>query len=222
MSSFDVSKIVAERLKSTSTGILAIVITHIVLAGCNTLPVTSSVPIASLTHTFYPVKAVTPFECSSSVVSQPFEHGWIFWVGQTLMERCHVQHAFVPNTGAIWVAFTADNMSGGKWLIFMDSWDAAYEPELNVALVPPDGLLQPARGFGKVWRELLSATDRDAIGWATGLEAIHGAVYRYEKGEPVIGQTNVLAPGNHTLILDDGETFVFIERSQSVTHVSSP
>jgi hypothetical protein len=52
---------------------------------------------------------------------------------------------------------------------FLDTWTSA-EPEWDVTIVPPAGLYQPKRGFGKVWREgvvPLAGTVRDKIGWAT-------------------------------------------------------
>jgi hypothetical protein len=42
--------------------------------------------------------------------------------------------------------------------------DAESDPAIN----PPEGLFQPVRGFGLVWRTYLSVRDR--LGWATGPE----------------------------------------------------
>ncbi len=40
----------------------------------------------------------------------------------------------------------------GHFERFEDTW-TPDEPESDPAVVPPEGLYQPIRGFGKVWRE---------------------------------------------------------------------
>jgi hypothetical protein len=56
----------------------------------------------------------------------------------------------------------------GAWLGYADTWQEG-EPDHDPGLAPPEGLYQPVRGFGKVWRESLGgATAR--IGWATAEE----------------------------------------------------
>lgn len=40
------------------------------------------------------------------------------------------------------------------------------EPESDPTIVPPAGLYQPIRGFGKLW--WTNASVRDRLGWATG------------------------------------------------------
>jgi len=69
----------------------------------------------------------------------------------------------------------------GVWQSFADTWSSVV-PELDPGLVPPDGLLQPRFGFGKVWREQLRGTPRDP-GWATTLEVGYvGAAMRFQRG----------------------------------------
>ena len=48
-----------------------------------------------------------------------------------------------------------------------DFW-APGEPESDPALVPPAGLYQPVRGFGKLWRDNESVRER--LGWALAPE----------------------------------------------------
>jgi hypothetical protein len=50
---------------------------------------------------------------------------------------------------------------------YTDTW-SEDQPESDPSITPPDGLLQPIRGFGKVWRE--NATVRDRLGWALSPE----------------------------------------------------
>lgn len=52
----------------------------------------------------------------------------------------------------------------GAWVQYADTWDDS-QPADDPALVPPDGLWQPVRGFGKVWREQLGGP-QSTIGWA--------------------------------------------------------
>jgi len=55
----------------------------------------------------------------------------------------------------------------GRYEQYEDVWTDA-EPESDPAMVPPAGLFQPVRGFGKIWRENPSVRDR--LGWATAPE----------------------------------------------------
>lgn len=55
----------------------------------------------------------------------------------------------------------------GRYEQHPDTWTNA-EPESDPAIVPPAGLFQPVRGFGKIWRENPSVRDR--LGWATAPE----------------------------------------------------
>jgi hypothetical protein len=62
-----------------------------------------------------------------------------------------------------------DAQSGGNdnrpaWLQVPNPWTDGL-PENDPALVPPEGLSQPQRGFGMVWRGTRSVSDR--LGWAT-------------------------------------------------------
>ncbi len=76
--------------------------------------------------------------------------------------------------------------SDGRWEAHTDTW-VEGEPPDDPQLVAPDGLQQPMRGFGKLWRDQLGA-GKSAIGWALekeqGLTASvqawqHGLVFRF-------------------------------------------
>ena len=56
----------------------------------------------------------------------------------------------------------------GTWQGYDDTWTSS-EPEWDGFYVPPAGLYQPKRGFGKVWREWLGGPEA-RIGWATAEE----------------------------------------------------
>ncbi|MBC7248683.1 MAG: hypothetical protein H5T62_00220 [Anaerolineae bacterium] len=75
---------------------------------------------------------------------QAFESGRMFWR---------------EDQRVIYVLF-----ADGTWLSFPDTYSDA-EPPADPTLIPPPGLQQPVRGFGKVWREQLGGPEA-AIGWA--------------------------------------------------------
>jgi hypothetical protein len=77
------------------------------------------------------------------------------------------------------------------WFFTGDTWRAGDLSE-DPVIIPPDGLRQPVRGFGKVWRERPGV--REALGWATaeetGFTAIiqefaGGTVWRDAAGEGI-------------------------------------
>ncbi len=88
-------------------------------------------------------------------VFQTFERGVMFW-------RESDRSIFAISTGGIGQGQPSDT-----WWRLDDTFQEG-EPESDPNLVPPEGLLQPVRGFGKVWRD--NAPVRDALGWATGVE----------------------------------------------------
>jgi hypothetical protein len=98
---------------------------------------------------FTPAPATCPREAAveTAAAEQPFTGGVMIWL------EAH---------DAIYVLY-----SDGEWVRFADTWSEA-EPESDPALTPPDGLYQPVRGFGKVWRE--QAGVREMLGWATSPE----------------------------------------------------
>jgi hypothetical protein len=98
---------------------------------------------------FTPAPATCPREAAleTAAAEQPFTGGVMIWL------EAH---------DTIYVLY-----SDGEWVRFADTWSEA-EPESDPALAPPDGLYQPVRGFGKVWRE--QAGVREILGWATSPE----------------------------------------------------
>jgi len=104
---------------------------------------------------------------------QPFQRGRMFWRGDETQ---------------IYVV-----RRDGTWDAFPDTWSEG-QPSADPALVPPEGLSQPIRGFGKVWREQLGGPDAQ-IGWATGRES---------------GGTLLIQAFRHGMLLRDFEGNVMI------------
>jgi hypothetical protein len=78
------------------------------------------------------------------------------------------------------------------WETYEDTWDET-EPEGDPNLAPPVQLIQPKRGFGKVWREQLDGAE-SRVGWATeeesGLEGVvqvfnYGLLVKGRESEPL-------------------------------------
>lgn len=162
----------------------------------------------------------TPFICRAEIVEQPFEHGYMIWIGKGQAERCNQSHTFALGTGEIWVAIFDEDGQGGEWLVFDDTWQSASEPASDPTLTPPAGLLQPVRGFGKVWRESLTEAQRQALGWATYIEVKFVTDYRYDAGGFIdsTGQY-VPRPGQHTVVGLMGERFFFDEATQRFQYI---
>ena len=79
---------------------------------------------------------------SSWAAEQVFEGGRMLWLrdGSLVGDNYGGQPL-------IFVLYT----SGNSWELYVDTWNST-EPDSDPAIVPPEGLYQPIRGFGKVWR----------------------------------------------------------------------
>ncbi len=157
-------------------------------AGCSsaaTLEPTNS-PTVEVTETAEPTPAVTPvalarsFECEPSMIEQPFERGRMFWIARSTDERCVSNPDFTPGNGEIWVLFFDPGVETGTWVSFVDNWDENTDAESDPLMIPPEGLLQPVRGFGDVWRNRLSASERNTIGWAVLVEWPFTSEYEWQ------------------------------------------
>ena len=85
---------------------------------------------------------------AANAAFQPFEQGLMFWRADE--RTIYVLHA------------------DSAWAHYIDTY-ADAEPESAPALQPPKGLLQPVRGFGKLWRQQLGGPQSD-LGWALAEE----------------------------------------------------
>ncbi len=158
------------------------------------------------------------FSCEGQIIEQPFENGRMFWLGQEMEERCRPAHDFEPGSGEIFVLIFDETGRGGSWLRFVDEWDEARDPVSDPALEPPEGLFQPVRGFGYVWREKLTEEQRTALGWAMLEEVPYTTDYRYESGGFVTeAREFVSAPGVHVLLDLGGNQIALDEVTYSFT-----
>lgn len=112
---------------------------------------------------FEPAPALCPASLAieSSAAEQPFEGGVMIWLEFT--ESVYI--------------FDRDDSS---WRRFDDTW-SEEQPESDPAIVPPAGLFQPIRGFGKVWRE--NPEIREKLGWALGPELGFESILQEQKQE---------------------------------------
>jgi hypothetical protein len=137
----------------------------------------------------------TPVEGQIYVAEQRFEGGWMFWL---------------QPVGQLWV-LTVNKDNEGVWSVYDDTFiegDAEIDPEI----VPPEGLYQPERGFGKLWRE--NPEVREAIGWALDVELGHTTRYEYRAGGAVNEDNEYESgPGYHLVESLFGDTFRFNEGS---------
>jgi WD40 repeat protein len=130
------------------------------------------------------------------IVEQVFEHGRMFWIRHNRQIWVMVDNpAEVPN--------------GGDWYCYNDTFEEG-EPETDPSLIPPDDLIQPKRGFGKLWRG--HPDIQSAIGWATTPEFDLISYYTYIAGGYVQNGQYYPGPGEHRLTTLYGESISFFER----------
>ncbi len=131
----------------------------------------------------------TPTISEIQVAEQVFENGRMMWLSPT---------------NQIWVLVLSEEGGGGEWKVYEDTF-VEGEPEDDPTLEIPDGLLQPLRGFGKLWRD--NPDIREALGWATTPEFGYVSRYEYHPGRDD-------GPGYHILFSLYGEAFRFNEASE--------
>lgn len=132
----------------------------------------------------------TPYITQVQVAEQLFERGRMYWVQRVRQ---------------IWVLHvTAEGR--GEWYVYEDTF-ADGEPEIDPNLTPPDGRIQPERGFGKLWREVPGL--RDMLGWAVQPEVGYISRYEYHLTDQFDPQGNRY--GYHVVYSLGGEQFRFNE-----------
>ncbi|MEO8286441.1 MAG: hypothetical protein ABI670_08385 [Chloroflexota bacterium] len=98
---------------------------------------------------------------------QPFEHGAMLWISRTTYVQEKIIYVFFDE---------------GTFQQFEDTYRDGQPA--SGGETPPRGLLEPVRGFGKVWREGTGARVRERLGWATSPElGSDGAYQRFQQGE---------------------------------------
>jgi len=146
-------------------------------------PPTVAVPLASAT----PRPDIFPTNVTAvlDIAEQVFQHGRMFWL---------------RHNRQIWVMVDDPdpNFPGGDWYCFNDTF-LEGEPETDPSLVPPaDNLIQPRRGFGKIWRT--HPDIQNGMGWAITPEFELTSPYTY------------IGPGEHRLTTLYGESISFYEQ----------
>jgi hypothetical protein len=126
-------------------------------------------------------------------------------VAEQLFERGRMY--YIQPLEQIWVLIHDDNDGrSGVWAIYEDTWRDGL-PEIDPSIEPPEGFLQPIRGFGKLWRE--NTMVRDELGWALDDEYGFWVDYVYEYGGILDENGDYVAgPGFHRFSGRDG---VFLE-----------
>lgn len=148
------------------------------------LAVGTATPTVNLTPSVTPTvdPFPTPVTGQIFVAEQPFQRGRMFWLNPI---------------NQIWVLTTND---GGKpvWEIYEDTFEEGMpESDPNFAPTEP-GLLQPIRGFGKIWRE--NDELRAQLGWAIAEEVGYLANYEYHYGGTLDANNNFIQGSGYHLI----------------------
>jgi hypothetical protein len=135
---------------------------------------------------FDPHPRLVPAAWPVQTAYQPFERGEMIWSD-------HV--GWYPQP-VIYVLY-ADS----TYLRFEDTFDPQVDP-IDSDQTPPPGLLEPAYGFGKVWRDQLGVRER--LGWATSPEA------------PGEGRFQTFLDGSMVWIDQTNQTYVFVSTGDVV------
>ncbi len=154
----------------------------------------------------HPAAYPPPFQNSLTAVYQPFERGFMIYLSDRKAVWTFIQ-AVVNNAGT-----ATPTRQFGQWLAFPDTFNEG-DPEIDPAIIAPEGLLQPKRGFGKVWREQPAV--REAIGWGLEYELPYPTVVTdYSIG--VFDAAGNYTPQSfiHTLTIPDGILFHIDEAAQ--------
>jgi hypothetical protein len=128
---------------------------------------------------FFPndVARCPSYEASATwAAEEPFEHGRMIWLEQINTGSTTMQ-------GIILVLY-----DDGKFTQYKDTWTEGM-PESDPSIVPPAGLYQPIRGFGKLWRETPDV--RTKLGWATAPEQGFNSVWQAQVLESIGGTAYV-------------------------------
>ena len=81
---------------------------------------------------------------------------------------------WMQTMSAIFVFYNNDSNHPG-WMRYQDRWQQGAA-ESDPTFVPSEGLYQPVRGFGEVWRNEPGVRDR--LGWALTLEQSFDGAYQ--------------------------------------------
>ncbi len=153
--------------------------------------VTAMVTIAwPCTYTYFftpePQACPTHAPIAATAAEQPFENGRMIWLEEVRGEELLLER----------VIFVLYN--DGRFDRFDDTW-TEDQPESDPALVPPAGLIQPIRGFGKVWRANPSVRER--LGWGLAPEQGFGTLWQGQTRESIPSVAYLRTLDNSVLML---------------------
>ncbi|HRF96872.1 MAG TPA: hypothetical protein PLZ51_16805 [Aggregatilineales bacterium] len=116
----------------------------------------------------------------------------------------------------IWVLFyDGESRDTGTWAVYENVWTEGM-PETDTTIIPPDGYIQPKRGFGVLWRE--DEDLRAKLGFALDPEIGFESHYTFTEGAvSVVDGVVTVEAGVHTLTSYYGAIFTFDEPSMSWT-----
>jgi hypothetical protein len=130
-----------------------------------TTPTAIAQPPINPTATAQPPSYPAPTQVNVAAVYEPFERGFMIYLSDRKQIWVFIRPTLANTTTNLPVNF-------GQWLAYADTFKDG-EPETDPTFAAPTRLLQPKRGFGKVWRE--NAPVRSGIGWALDWEAPYNA-----------------------------------------------
>jgi hypothetical protein len=140
----------------------------------------------------------TPIIGQMFVAEQDFQNAKMFWL---------------QPINQIWILQTNED-GENVWIVQDDLFEGGM-PENDPLLTPPaEGLIQPIRGFGFLWRE--NDALRSQVGWAIGEEVGYNANYEYYWGGTV-DENNVYVsgPGYHQLQTYSQDIYRFDEEART-------
>ena len=111
----------------------------------------------SYDYFFAPQPAACPLDeaISSWAAEQVFEGGRMLWLQE-------IRSGEQTSNNLLFVLY-----NDGEWKWYPDTW-TPDQPESDPSLTPPQGRVQPQRGFGKVWRD--EPEVRERLGWGMSPE----------------------------------------------------
>ncbi len=139
----------------------------------NEVQATVVVPWSCRYAYFFPTSERTcpAYEASATwAAEEPFQNGRMIWLEEV--------HAGTSVYSKVILVLYND----GRYEKYPDTWTEA-EPESDPSIVPPAGLYQPIRGFGKLWRT--NASVRDRLGWATAPEQGFNTLWQMQSYESI-------------------------------------
>lgn len=151
-------------------------------------PTITPTPTPTLTPT--PDPFPEPIMMDVYVAEQRYQNGRMFWLQSTDQIIVMVEQG---ENGGVWAAYE-DTFEDGE---------IEFDPDI---ITPDENLMQPVRGFGKLWRENVEV--RESLGWALEAELGHTTTYEYHAGGTVNEQNEyVPGPGYHVLVSLFGDVY---------------